>query len=162
MPFRYAPDMTMIDTDEGSYTKNIQACMTITELYLNDLKEAGVYDNSAIVIMADHGYNDGRYGDDGRKGRQNSLLMIKGRQEKHPMRTDEAPVSFEDLMEAWQRLIDGADSSEVFDWKEGDERSRRYIFYTYEEDDYMEEYMQNGMAWDLDTLVPTGNVYEAE
>lgn len=162
VPFKYAPDVTLIDPEEGSYVQNIQACLTLTEQYLQELKNAGVYDNSVIVIMADHGFNDGRYGENGGIGRQNPLLMIKGKNEKHAMRIDQAPISFEDLPEAWQRLLDGAQSDEVFDWKEGDERTRRMMFYYYGGEDVLEEYVQNGPAGDPDTLKPTGNVYRLE
>ena len=56
--------------------------MTIAATYLEKLKKADSYDNSVIIIMSDHGYDE-----EGTEeyGRQNPLLMIKGRNEHHDM-----------------------------------------------------------------------------
>ena len=160
VPFKYDENVNIIDTDKGSYDLNNRACLTLTERFLRKMKEAGVYDNSVIVIMADHGYNDTRYGTNQLRGRQNPLLMIKGRGEKHDVQFDSAPISYEDLQTAWLRLLDGGGSEDAFDWKEGDERVRRYIIYEYEKEAHMVEYDQVGYAGDPDTLVENGNVYD--
>ena len=52
------------------------------------LKEKGVYDNSIIIVLADHGYIEGR--DD---GRQNPILYIKGLNEHHKMITSPSLTS---------------------------------------------------------------------
>ena len=70
-----------------------------------------------------------------------------------------APISFSDLQDAYIRLMDGAQSDEIFPWKEGDARERRYLYYYYEEEDTITEYIQTGDADDLDTMVETGNIY---
>ena len=70
-----------------------------------------------------------------------------------------APISFEDLQEAYVRLLDGRRSDEVFDWKEGDARERRFLRYSFLDDDHMQEYMQTGYASDMNTMIPTGREY---
>ena len=158
VPFRYDKDMNVIG--EGSYDQNVEASMTILKSYLQKLKDAGVYDNTAIVVMADHGY--GEHWTDGLKGRSNPLLAFKGIGETHDsMQSSKAPISYDDLQDAFLKLLDGADSSQLFDVKEGDQRVRKYMLYHYLQEDHMEEYEQTGDAWDEDTLVPTGRVFEA-
>ncbi|MBD5504989.1 MAG: LTA synthase family protein [Lachnospiraceae bacterium] len=153
-PFIYNEKVEEIAPEDGSYNDNIKASLTITRDYINKLKAAGVYDNSAIIIMADHGYGPENY-----YGRQNPVFFVKGINEKHDFNVSEAPVSYVDLQEAYVRLMNGADSEQIFDWKSGDQRERRYLFYEYSEDDYMIEYMQPGRADDVEAMYETGNVY---
>ena len=56
-------------------------------------------------------------------------------------------------------LLDGRRSDEVFDWKEGDARERRFLRYSFLDDDHMQEYMQTGYASDMNTMIPTGREY---
>lgn len=41
--------------DSGSVTATAKGCMVVVEEYLNQLKALGVYDDSTIIITADHG-----------------------------------------------------------------------------------------------------------
>ena len=71
--------------------------------------------------MSDHGYN-GSLGQNGEATwmRQCALLLIKGRNEHHDtMQISQAPISFEDLQEAYTRLLDGKQSTAAFDWTAG-------------------------------------------
>lgn len=153
VPFVFDKDMNRIE--DGTYAQNVEACMTMTDAYLKKLKENGVYDNSVIIVMADHGYGLSY----GPRNRQHPVLFIKGKNESHDYRESEAPISYDDLQEAYSRLLDGAASDEVFDYKEGDERKRRYLYFEYEHEEILEEYYQEGYAGDLDSLKPTGRKY---
>lgn len=154
VPFIYNEKVEEIPEESGSYEDNLRACLTITRTYLEKLKDGGVYDNSVIVVMADHGYNwlDPH-------GRQNPAFFVKGVNEKHDFAVSDAPISFEDLQEAYQRLLDGAESDAIFDWESGDQRERRFLFYEYLKEDYMVEYMQPGQAHDTEAMYETGNIY---
>lgn len=158
VPFIYDEDVNVIE--DGDYIQNIEASLTITDTYLKKLKDAGVYDNSVIIIMADHGLDGEKYGE--YTGRQNPILFIKGKGEQHALTVSQAPVSFDDLQEAFARLLEGAGSDEVFDCKEGDERTRRYLFYEYEQDEHMVEYVTTGHASEDDKLTATGKEYILE
>ena len=160
VPLRYSKDVTIIGSDQGTYDQNLQASMTVLKQYLDDLKAAGVYDNTAIVVMADHGY--WTYWDDKLLGRSNPLLAVKGVGESHEMKISEAPISYEDLQECFSRLLGGDASDQVFDAKEGDQRIRRYLSYNYLEEGHIVEYEQKGYATDLSTMVPTGRVFDAK
>ena len=159
VPMRYDKDVNIIGSENGTYDQNVQASMTVLKQYLDDLKEAGVYDNTAIVVMADHGY--WTYWDDHLLGRSNPLLAVKGVGERHALSVSEAPISYEDLQECFSRLLDGKSSDQVFDAKEGDQRVRRYLSYKYLEEGHIVEYEQTGYATDLSTMIPTGRVFDA-
>lgn len=154
VPFIYNEKVEEIPEESGSYEDNLKACLTMTRAYLDKLKESGVYDNSVIIVMADHGYNwlDPH-------GRQNPAFFVKGVNETHDFTVSDAPISFEDLQEAYQRLLNGADGGSIFDWKSGDQRERRFLFYEYLKEDYMVEYMQPGQAHDTEAMYETGEIY---
>lgn len=156
LPYRYDAEMNLLTDDSGSYTKNVEASMTITMKYLQYLKESNVYDNSAIIIMSDHGYN--RFGYDLEEGRQHAILLAKGFDEKHDtLQISKAPIAHEDFLDMSIRLLNGSDGESLSDYNEGDYRERRYLFFhTY---DHITEYIQTGKAADMDTLIPTGNEY---
>jgi hypothetical protein len=154
LPFQYDADMNIIE--DATYESNVEASMTITAAYLDKLKESDAYDNSVIIVMADHGFDGAGYEN---LYRQNPILFVKGIGEKHDMQTSLAPVSYVDLQGAYSRLLAGADSSSIFDCQEGEERERRYLYYVYGEEDHMYEYEQTGMAWERDTFLPTGREY---
>lgn len=153
VPFKYDKNMNYID--DGTYFDNLEACVKLTATYFDQLKNSGVYDNSVIIVMSDHGYNyDETY------GRQNPILFVKGINEKHEYRESDAPISYEDLNTAYERLLNGSSSDQIFDYKSGDLRQRRFLFYYFENDEHMVEYTTTGNAADTDKLMPTGREYD--
>jgi hypothetical protein len=154
VPYQYDKNVNLIEN--GTYDQNIEACITIASEYLNKLRSNNTYSNSVIIIMADHGYN----GMTSTEGRQHPFLLVKGLNESHEMVVNHAPISYDDLQLAYKRLLSGNNSDEIFDYKEDDQRERRFLFYRYLEEDHMEEYVQHGRADDLTTLIPTGRVFE--
>ena len=157
VPFRYDKDVNVIPQEEGSYSQNMEASITLTDAFLKRLKESGVYDNSAVIIMADHGYTD----DDANSllGRCNPLLLIKGKQERHELNVSEQPVSYEDLQETYQRLLKGTETAQLFDVREGDVRFRRFLAYEFNKPEIIREYLQLGYASDMNSMYETGNDY---
>ena len=147
VPFQYDEDVNIIE--DGTYEDNLKACLTITGAYLDKLRESGVYDNSAIIVMADHGYENSM--------RSNPILYVKGVGEKHELVVSDAPISYEDLQGAYAKLLQGAQKDAVFPYREGDVRERRFIWHS--QADFMEEYVQKGHATDMDTLEKTGRTY---
>ena len=151
----------IIDEENGTYEQSVQAVILGAANYVEKLRESGAYNNTALIIMADHGFN-GSLGESGDEAwmRQCPLLMVKGFDETHEtMQISQAPISFEDLQEAYVRLLDGKQSDVVFDWKEGDVRERRFLKYSFLDEDHMQEYMQTGYAFDRDTMILTGKEY---
>lgn len=158
VPFRYDKNVRLISESQGSYLQNIEAGMTIVKTYLQKLKDAGVYDNTVIFLMADHGYGYNR--NVAIVGRGNPLLAVKGLHESHPLAVSDAPISYEDLQTAYARTLSGMSAAEAFDAREGDDRPRRFLYYEYQNEHHMQEYTQQGHASDIKTMIPTGQRYD--
>ncbi len=155
-PHMYNADMLV--TEDGNYEDTLEACIKMCGALFERYKEAGVYDNTVIVLLADHGYADGT--EKLNTVQQHPILFIKGKNERHGLKTDSAPISYDDLQQAFLRLMDGKQSDEVFDWHEGDERERRFLLHEWTSTDHLQEYVQTGRAEDMDTFVPTGRVVD--
>lgn len=152
VPFNLDEDVNY--KENATYEEKIRATIKIIKTYLDNIKESGQYDNSAIIIMADHGYNGGNV-----DGRQNPILFIKGFDEKHKMYTSNSKISQEDLIDAYMELLDGKKSTQLF--KNIDKnRSRKYLWYLYTKEDSMIEYETKGNAWDTKSLYKTGKEYK--
>ena len=126
------------------------------------LKNAGVYDNTAIIIMADHGFNyenDVTYGYASK--RQNPLVMAKGFGERNEaLQVSDKPVSFDDLQTAYQRLMDGFSGRELFDFVPDGRDTRRFLYYVYLDEKHLTEYEWKGKAYDITAGEPTGVTYD--
>ena len=154
-PHIYDKDLNVLD--DSPYRDVIEGNLLMLDTFFTRMREAGVYDNTVIVLCADHGSSNGK---DLNTINQNPMLLIKGKNERHPLRTDDAPISYDDLQAAYFRLLDGAQSDAVFDWRAGDARTRRFFDYELNNSDVLTEYEQTGHAEDMDTLKPTGRVFE--
>ena len=158
VPFTYKKDLTI--HEETTYKDEIEASLHITDIYLNLLKENNVYDNSAIIVLADHGFNFGPQGSI-LEGRQNPILYVKGFNEKHDktLVSDKA-VSFTDLNDIYKELLDGKSSSDILK-NVGSSRVRRYLMYHYTDEIHMSEYETKDKAWETDKLYKTGKEFNA-
>ena len=145
-----------------SLEESARACMVILDMFIERLKTEGIYDNSVIVIMADHGastYKGGGYV-------QSPILCIKGFDEIHGFKISEAPVSYEDLQDGFINLLNGKTGEEIFNVKEGDERTRT-MYYThyigqqrkFTQNEPFIELQTTGHAFDLKYLNMTGVTY---
>ena len=160
VPFHFDKEVNEISTEDGSYAQNIQASITIVHAYLEKLKQAGIYEDSAIVVLSDHGFT---YLDevDGLKGRSNPLLLFKGFGESHAMEISEQPLSHVDLQQMYQRLLAGKSSKELSDLSENEPRERRFLGFNFEVEELIYEYVQKGYAHDFDAMEATGEVYRS-
>ena len=158
VPIRYDRHLNIVP--DASYQSGIEGSVFLFSQYAQRLKEAGVYDNTAIVVMSDHGY--ARSEDPVLNTmQQHPILLVKGFGESADRLTvDNAPISYEDLPEALVELIGGKAAADIFPWEAGDARERRFMVYEWTDPDYFEEYVQTGQAEDMETLVPTGRVFE--
>lgn len=155
-PYEYDKDLNYLP-EGGTLTQSVEACITLSDLYLEKLKNANVYDNSVIIIIADHG--NGEYYEEDNMS-QHPVLLIKGINERHKFRVDNSPISFEDLQDAYVHLLDGRDGQTVFTGLPK-ERSRRFMWYDIKDDTHIVEYEQTGRAGDMNTTVPTGREFNA-
>ena len=166
VPHKYNKDVEILDEYDyqGNYEGTVDACLTICDKYIERLKESGVYDNSAIVILADHGFVSKEHptvsmGD--LRGRMNPVLFVKGIGDKGDSLTvDSTPVAFENLADAFTKLMDGAPAEGLFDEYVTEER--RFLWYRFLHEDHMVEYVTSGRADDVNSMKETGKEYNLE
>ena len=151
-PFDYDENVNMITEGEGTYDQKVKATLNIIDAFIDRLKEYNVYDNSVIIVMADHGYWYENH------GRHNPILFIKGIDEHHEMETSDIPVSYEDLIEVYDDLLNGKKSTELLTYIDKD-RVRRFIYNGFGGEDSMQEYEQRGKAWEKSATVETGREF---
>jgi len=156
VPFNFKKDLQFVES--ATYEDEVDGCLHLTDIYFNKLKESGVYDNSVIIVMADHGFSYNAAGSV-LPGRQNPILFIKGINEKHnKISVSNKPISFVDLNDAYKDLLDNKNSSELFANITND-RTRNYLLYEYGATDHMEEYETKDKAWETDKLYKTGKEF---
>lgn len=124
-PFKLRADMT--ETTDGSVTSRDAAkgCLNIVYEYIQQLKELGVYEQSTILVISDHGITETEC--------TSPLFLVKPRGASGTLQISDAPVSQMDLMATVMEDIglnaDQKYGRSAFDWKTGEERTRLYLYY---------------------------------
>lgn len=116
----YTLDANANIVNESTVIETMKGLTVIIEEYLKQLRDLGVYDNSTIIITADHG---AWYGGD-----TQPIFFIKRSNETHDdIRINAAPISLDDF-QATILDICGKDyskyGSSIYDWSGGDSRMR--------------------------------------
>ncbi|MBR2678662.1 MAG: sulfatase-like hydrolase/transferase [Bacilli bacterium] len=155
VPFDLNNKVENIGANNGTYYDKLESSILIIDAFLKQLKESNVYDNSNIIIMADHGYALGN----GYEGRQNPILFIKGINEHHGLERSDIPVSYTDLKSVYFDLLNEKQSSELFADVDPN-RDRKMLLYVYGNESHMVEVVQQGEAWNEKTIKSTGNIYD--
>ena len=128
--FQYIEYDARRDTHIGSQNSQAKGSLKIVYEYLRQMQELGVYDDSLIIITADHGYFEPVYGEDGEEALAAfPILFIKEPKESHDVtQISEAPVCHADLIPTIQRYV-GIMTNEktCADYKEEDDRVRTTI-----------------------------------
>ena len=156
-PFKYDKDLNIIEN--GTYEQKIEAAITMLNAYIERLKANNVYDNTVIVIMADHGSAALNSAED-MLVRANPMFMIKGTDEHHNFTESQKPVSYADLMDIYSNLLNGETAEEALSFIPNS-RERIYMWYrNFQFENHIVEYAVTGKAWDWDKFEKTGNVYD--
>lgn len=152
--------ITPVDSHEY-YKKKTAATAKVIQSYISYLKENNIYDNSAIVILADHGYSCSASDKDTILLRSNPILFIKGTAESHhSMRINNKQISYDDLKDIYSPLLLGSRSVDLFNNIEEGTRIRPFIYYSYTHEDQMEQYSIEGNVWDIKSFKKTGEEYK--
>ena len=168
-PLQYGPHLENVSgTDQATYKNQVAGTIYLIQNYLEQLRASGCYDNTAIILMSDHGYNAAPEGStlaeiqQHSAMRSHSIFLAKGFGERHDYTVNEAPLSYDDLSQIYEKLLTGSQGGALIDWKKGDARDRRFLNYQQENlKQYgFEERIQTGDAGDYDTLLPTGTIYK--
>lgn len=108
-----------------SLSETSEGIAVIIQEYLEQLKnlEGGIYDNATIIITADHGIS--------RNTPQPIYFIKPPHVSQEEMQITSAPISHDDFQATILTCI-GQDTTgygtSVFDWKDGDQRTREYWF----------------------------------
>ena len=168
-PLQYGPHLENVaGTQQATYQNQVAGAIYLVQNYLEQLRKSGCYDNTAVIVMSDHGYNAAPEGStlaeiqQHSAMRSHSIFLAKGFGEQHDFAVNEAPLSYADLLSVYDKLLNGSESGLLIDWKKGDVRERRFLNYQQENlaQNGFEERIQTGSADDFDTLLPTGVVYK--
>lgn len=111
--------------------------LNIVKAYIDKMKEAGVYDNSTIIIMSDHGYYwDGVL--------TNPLIMVKEVGAHKSFSISDAPVSHYDFQATIMQSLGNNQNQEygksMFDIEYGEKRNRIFYQYNLQEESKMSKY----------------------
>lgn len=90
LPFRLNGNVEPIGDNEANSYQQGQAVLRILETILTQLKQQGIYDNSAIVIAADHGLREDRFTEITQP--HNPTLMVKPRNSTGPFTVSAQPM----------------------------------------------------------------------
>lgn len=145
VPFDYDENVNVINN--GTYEQKVTSTIKIIDAFIKRLKDNNAFDNSIIYIMADHGEGKDNY-------RQNPMLLIKGINEKHKLEISNAAVSYIDLIDTYEILLNNGLTKDLFK-NIPKNRDRRVLNNLYTES-RMIEWIQSGKAWDLNTFNKTG------
>jgi hypothetical protein len=117
-PYVVDYDGYLCDEDDTDRDTALHGYLIMVEKFLDELKEAGVYDDATIIISADHGYFE--------CFQAVGMVKMSG-QTNDEFTVSSAPVAQEDIMPTILYAL-GEDYSDygttVFDWNEGDHRIR--------------------------------------
>jgi len=168
---------------EGFYRYSISG-LEAARLFLEELKSNGIYDNTMIFIVSDHGggeYNTGIYNDETvgscpgnaqipTRHHQSGLplLLAKPFSAEGRLKISDSPVSLGDVLPTISSAI-GLEFDypgyDIFSVPQDLDRDRRYLFYKFSgwNINYlpeMIEYEIDGHAWHPSSWIPTGRVFE--
>lgn len=141
---QYEEDVSVIEKSKGS--------LRIVEEYLNQMKELGVYDESTIIVMSDHG----------QKMLTRSIMLIK-KPFASGYSMNDAPISQFDLHNTFFELVGEETGESIFDIEEDAVRTRMYYPQSGENGSfYMTEYTLRGNPKDIGIGEATGVVLSPE
>ena len=175
-PFSYDEQANFIGDDQSNVFRQTQGAMHIVYTYIDKLKELGVYENTTIIITADHGYWTIVL--EPIEETSTPVMFVKPEQsaelDAQPIITDEKPVSHLDLQATVLDAI-GLDWSEYSSRDEWagysmfgyiDPNRVRYYLTTDSEPDLTEvqfrEYRIDGNALDWSNWHETGRTIDAQ
>ena len=164
LPYTLSKDVAEIPESEGSMFEQSKGSLKIAKTLIEQMKAAGVYDNTTIIIMADHGTVHNDIPDDA----YNPVFFVKPANASGALTTSMAPVWLLDLKAT---VLDAAGvpnyadyGTSVFDLTESTERER-YFYCTHTADETgagLTEFLVTGDANDYSNWVKTGRTWKSD
>ena len=131
--------------------EQMRGCLRLAEDYLEQLRALGVYDRSAVLILADHGTDTVH----------RPLLLLKRPGDTGEMAVNDAPVSYADLPATYVALLTGAQAgTELWSIPQGQARTRLYYHESSRNNAFnLYEYSTQALSPSWEELIPTGRVF---
>lgn len=134
--------------------EQMRGCLRLAEDYLEQLRTLGVYDRSAVLILADHGTDTVH----------RPLLLLKRPGDTGEMAVNDAPVSYADLPATYVALLTGAQAgTELWSIPQGQARTRLYYHESSRNNAFnLYEYGTQALSPSWEELIPTGRVFHGD
>lgn len=134
--------------------EQMRGCLRLAEDYLEQLRTLGVYDRSAVLILADHGTETVH----------RPLLLLKRPGDTGEMAVNDAPVSYADLPATYVALLTGAQAgTELWSIPQGQARTRLYYHESSRNNAFnLYEYSTQALSPSWEELIPTGRVFHGD
>ena len=134
--------------------EQMRGCLCLAEDYLEQLRTLGVYDRSAVLILADHGTDTVH----------RPLLLLKRPGDTGEMAVNDAPVSYADLPATYVALLTGAQAgTELWSIPQGQARTRLYYHESSRNNAFnLYEYSTQALSPSWEELIPTGRVFHGD
>lgn len=134
--------------------EQMRGCLRLAEDYLEQLRALGVYDRSAVLILADHGTETVH----------RPLLLLKRPGDTGEMAVNDAPVSYADLPATYVALLTGAQTgTELWSIPQGQARTRLYYHESSRNNAFnLYEYSTQALSPSWEELLPTGRVFHGD
>lgn len=134
--------------------EQMRGCLRLAEDYLEQLRALGVYDRSAVLILADHGTDTVH----------RPLLLLKRPGDTGEMAVNDAPVSYADLPATYVALFTGAQAgTELWSIPQGQARTRLYYHESSRNNAFnLYEYSTQALSPSWEELIPTGRVFHGD
>lgn len=134
--------------------EQMRGCLRLAEDYLEQLRVLGVYDRSAVLILADHGTETVH----------RPLLLLKRPGDTGEMAVNDAPVSYADLPATYVALLTGAQAgTELWSIPQGQARTRLYYHESSRNNAFnLYEYSTQALSPSWEELIPTGRVFHGD
>lgn len=161
-PYTINEDIEYVQNGDATETSQLAGSLNGVLEYINLMKSEGIYDQSIIIVMADHGSLN-LY--------QHPMLMIKpAGSSSDRLIISDTPVSFEDLQATFVSLL-GGNSSEIGRtvYEIGAAENRERTFYSWPAEADLGEYLLplyenkiNGFAGNAQDMHWNGTIYSKE
>lgn len=134
--------------------EQMRGCLRLVEDYLEQLRKLGVYDRSAVLILADHGTETVH----------RPLLLLKRPGDAGEMQVSDAPVSYTDLPATYVALLTGTQTgTELWNIPADQTRTRLYYHESSRNNAFnLYEYSTQALSPTWEDLIPTGQVFHGD
>ena len=133
-------------SDKSQAIGTAKGTLKVVDAYLDAIKEQGAWDNSTIILLADHGYYDPGV-------LTNPLIMVKKANTSCDFTVSNAPVSHYDIhatiMDSLNLNTNEKYGKSMFNIEEGEQRDR--IFYQYNLNESHEAFKFRLVEWTVDS-----------